>query len=85
MTLVERTIRAQRERLKKVNNTRFNVGDVEYRITYEGGVAEFISIYGRKGSKPFRYIDGFFGYKLNNAEEVVAKAKQVIRERISIF
>ena len=53
MTLIERTIRAQKERLKKVNNERFTIGDMEYRISYDGGVAEFISVYGRKGNKPF--------------------------------
>ena len=77
MTLVERTVRAQRERLKKVNNERFTIGDMEYRITYEGGVAEYISVYGRRGTRPFHYITGFFGFKLNTVEEVIAKAKDL--------
>lgn len=80
MTLIERTIRAQRERLKKVNNARFTLNDTEYRIKYEGGVAEFISIYGRKGNKPFHYVNGFFGYKMDNAEQVIAMAKAIVRK-----
>lgn len=85
MTLIERTIRAQKERLKKVNNERFTIGDMEYRISYDGGVAEYISVYGRKGNKPFHYIDGFFGFKLNNAEEIIAKAKDLAYKKYSNF
>lgn len=82
MTLAERTVKTQRENLKKVHNARFEYNGYEYRLSYHGGVAEFISIDGRKkGTEQFRYIDGFVGYKLFNRDQAIAYAKNLIMSR----
>ena len=77
-TLVERTIRAQRKNLKRAHNARFHLNGMEYRIVYDGGVGEYMSVYGRKNTERFRFIDGFHAYKLHSAEEVVDTAKRKV-------
>ena len=75
----ERTINALKSELKKVNNMKFTNGDTDYRIEYEGGLAEYIGIYGRKkGGIAFRFVDGFPAYDLGTKERVIDKAKQII-------
>ena len=82
-TLVERTIRTQRENLKKAHNSRFIANGNEYRITYSGGLAEFFAIYGRRvGERNFKYIDGFSAYKFYTKEQVVSYAKALVAESV---
>ncbi len=71
----------QRENLRKAHNVRFARGDYEYKIAYEGGLAEFIGIYRRKlGKRNFEYITGFAGYKFHSAEQVVSYAKAMVEQ-----
>lgn len=78
MTLVERTLRAQRDNLKEAHNYRFTKGGYEYRLLYEGGLAESFSIMRRReGERNFKYYDGFSAYKFFTKEQVIAYAKAV--------
>lgn len=81
-TLAERFIRMQKENLRKVNNYRFTKNGYEYRISYDGGLSEFISIYGRREgtSNQFRYIHGFSAYKMTNKEQIIAKAEELVEK-----
>ena len=82
-TLAERIISKQKDTLRKVNNARFEHEGWEYRINYDGGIAEFISIYGRKkGGSNYKYIDGFVGYKFFDKEQVIAYAKNLIYQKV---
>ena len=82
MTMAERVLRTQKENLKAVDNYRFKANGIEYRIRYEGGLSETINVYGRKDSaKPYRYVDGFAGYKMHDKEQVIAYAKGLIAQR----
>lgn len=82
MTMAERTLRAQKETLKSVDNYKFTADGMEYRIRYEGGLSETINVYGRKDSaKPYRYVDGFAGYKMHDKEQVIAYAKGLVTQR----
>ena len=79
VTLAERFIRNQKEALKDANNARFTVGEWEYKLAYEGGIAESFAIYGRrKGTSDYSYINGFMGFKLFNREQVIAMAKALV-------
>ena len=78
-----RLIRAKKEELRKANNTKFTVGDTDYRIEYDGGVAEYIAIYGRKrGGLLYRFVDGFAGYDYSTKDQVVNKAKELIKAQL---
>ena len=82
MTMAERMLRTQRENIKKANNARFEFDDKEYVIRYEGGIAEYVGIYGRKkGIGHYRFVDGFAGYKMNTAEQIVSMAKAIIANK----
>ena len=70
----------QREALREAHNSRFSIGDWEYRVRYDGGLAEAFSIYGRKGGGGFSYITGFSGFKCHSKEQVIALAKELVRK-----
>lgn len=77
----EQIIRAIKNELKKVHNTRFTVGDTNYRIEYEGGIAEYIAVYGRKkGGLLYRFVDGFYGYNCHTKDQAIDMAKSLINE-----
>lgn len=79
MTLAERTIRTQRETLKKANNMKFECNGNEYRLRYEGGVAEYISIHcHKKNRQEYKCVGGFDGYTMYSVAEVVDKAKAMV-------
>ena len=81
MTVAERRITATRDELKKAHNTKFTVGDTDYKIAYEGGIAEYIGIYGRKkGGLLFRFVAGFNGYDYTTKEQVISKAKELVQK-----
>ena len=83
MTKAERIILATKVELRKVHNEKFSVGDTDYRISYEGGIAEYIAIYGRKkGGLAYRYIAGFNGYDYSTKDQVINKAKEIIAEKL---
>ena len=82
ITVAERVIKTQRENIKKAHNARFKYKDMEYRISYDGGLAEFFSIHGRKvGTEQFKYVAGFNGYKYNNKEQVIAHARLLMMNK----
>lgn len=71
---------AQKTELKKAHNARFTKGDTEYRIKYEGGIAESFGIYSRPiGGRDFKYVAGFAGYKLYTKEQVISIAKTMVK------
>ena len=80
MTLAERTIAKQKENLRKVHNFRFEHGDTEYRMQYDGGVAEYISVYGRrKGTQgAYRYMFGFYAFGFYTDTEAIKYAKDYV-------
>lgn len=79
MTFAERMMNAQKEALKSLNNYKFTQDGYEYRLVYNGGVAEFVSIYGRRvGTEAYKYISGFEGYDLYSREDAIAEAKKII-------
>lgn len=81
-TLAEQMIKVQRENLRKVHNTRFIIGEREYRITYVGGLSEYISVDARNiGDRNFKCYTGFAGYKFRTADEVVSHVKKIIAEK----
>ena len=83
MTIAERTIMTQRENIRKAHNARFNYKDMEFRITYDGGLSEFFSIHGRRrGTEQFKYVSGFAGYKYATKDDVIEHAKTVIMQKI---
>lgn len=74
-------IENQREAIKKAHNARFTMNDKEYRIKYEGGIAESFGVYGRPvGGKVYSYVAGFAGFKLFSREQVIAMAKEMVRK-----
>ena len=78
-TTAERVVRTQRNNLKKVHNKRFTYKDYEYRIEYVGGLSEYIAVDGRKiGTKVFKSVTGFAGYKFQTAEDVFTHAKTLV-------
>ena len=78
-TYVDRIIRTQKTTLKKAHNERFRLYDMEYRIIYEGGIGEYFSVYGRKGTERFRFVCGFNAYKMHSVEEVIENAKRKVQ------
>ena len=79
MKLAERIIATQRNNLRKANNARFENNGFEYRIIYNGGLSEFMAIFGRPvGKRNFHYIKGFPAYKMHNKEEVIAEAMRLV-------
>ena len=79
ITVAERVLRTQRENIKKANNYRFKYKGMEYKLSYDGGLAEFFSIQGRKlGTERFKYIDGFNGYIFDNKDQIIEHAKRMI-------
>ena len=82
-SLVERTIRTQKENLRKVHNVRFIIGDTEYKLTYVGGLSEYIAIDARKvGHRNFKCANGFAGYKFYTAEDAIEHAKKLVSENL---
>ena len=82
--LVERTLRTQKEQLKLAHNERYTQGELEFRIIYEGGLAESFAILSRKkGERNFKYFDGLSAYKLYNAEQVISYAKALTSQRLN--
>ena len=70
----------QRDALKQANNARFKKNGMEYRIKYEGGIADCFGVYGRPtGTRAYKYIAGFAGYKLYTKEQVIAMAKCMVK------
>lgn len=83
-TLVKRFIRTQKENLKQTHNERYEQGDYEFRLIYEGGLAEsFAILYRRIGERNFKYFDGFSAYKFNNKEQVIAFAKALTSQKMA--
>ena len=83
MTLIERTIKTQKAELKKAHNERFIIGDFEFRLIYEGGLAEFFRIMCRKvGERNFKYLTGFNSYKLVSKEAVINHAKELVSQKV---
>jgi len=86
MNVAERRILALKKELKKINNTHVDVGDMEYRIEYRGGIAEYIAIFGRKKDEnrkaglPYRFIDGFEAYTMVSKDQALEKAKSIIQK-----
>ena len=81
-TLIERTLKTQKNNLKQAHNERYTQGDYEFRIIYEGGLAESFAIMAREiGGRNFRYFDGFSAYKLHNKEQVVSYAKALTSQK----
>ena len=79
MTASERRILATKDELRKVHNTKISHGDMDYRIEYEGGIAEYVSIYGRKkGGLAYRFVDGFNAYDYSTKDQVLERAKEII-------
>ena len=80
MSLTERTLRAQKKALNGAHNKRFEQGNKEYIIKYEGGISEFVGVYGRrKGStKAFRYVTGFEGFRAKSTDEIIEQAKEKV-------
>ena len=84
-TLIERTLRTQREQLKLAHNERFTKGEYEFRLIYEGGLAESFAILARKqGERNFNYFDGFSAYKFYTTEQVLAFAKAQASQRLGL-
>ena len=82
MTAIE-VIGKQREELKKAHNARFTFNGNEYRIIYEGGIGEAFGVYRRKiGTKPFKYVVCFSGYKMYSKEQVIAMAKNMVKKDV---
>ena len=82
-TLVKRFIRTQKENLKQAHNFRFTYGEHEFRLIYEGGLAESFAIMYRKiGDRNFRYFDGFSAYKLYDKEQVISLAKALASQKL---
>ena len=80
MELASVILKAQREALRKAHNARFIKNGMEYKVCYEGGLAETFGIYGRPvGARNFTYITGFAGYKMHNKEQVIAMAKNMVK------
>ena len=78
MTIAERIIEDQKKSLRKLHNQRFLTNTMEYRLTYEWGIAEYISIQGRRrGVGDFKYVNGFNAYTMNGAE-ALERAKMII-------
>ena len=84
---VKHAINIQREELKKAHNKKFKIGNYSYRIIYEGGLAEYVSVYGRKdGGLLYRFIAGFPAYDIHDHKVVIEEAQKIIQkhqERIS--
>ena len=79
MGIAERIIGAQKKNLSELNNKRFTRGNMEYRLSYDGGIAEFVTIQGRRcGTDDFRYINGFNGYMFTTTAEALAHAKKLV-------
>jgi len=82
-TLIERVIRTQSESIKQAHNERFEMDGYEFRIIYEGGLAESIAILRRRiGDRNFKYFDGFSAYKLYSKEQVVSYAKALTSQKL---
>lgn len=77
-TLIDRTLRKQKETLKSVNNARFHLNGMEYKISYDGGIGEYISVYGRENNERFRFINGFHAYKLKTKDDVIGMAMRKV-------
>lgn len=77
-TLIDRKLRMQRQNIKESHGKRFFMQGMEYRIVYDGGVGEYVSVYGRRGSDRFRFINGFYAYMLHTADEVISTAKKKV-------
>lgn len=75
-------IENQREAIKKAHNARFTQNGKDYRIKYEGGIAESFGVYEKcvSGSKSYVYVAGFAGFKLYSKEQVIAMAKEMVRK-----
>ena len=79
--IAKELIEEQRDSLKKAHNARFVQNNHEYRIKYEGGLAESFGVYGRPvGTRTYSYIVGFAGYKMYSKEQVIAMAKEMVRK-----
>ena len=82
-SLVERFIIMQRETLKQAHNFRFTYEGYEFRLIYEGGLAESFSVLWRKiGDRNFRHFDGFSAYKLYDKEQVISFAKALVSQKL---
>lgn len=72
-------LETQRKALREAHNARFIKNGMEFKIAYEGGIAECFGIYGRPiGARDFKYVTGFVGYKMYNREQVIAMAKNMV-------
>ncbi len=74
----------QRQILKRAHNAKFRIGSMEYKVKYEGGLAESFGVYGRPiGARNYSFVAGFAGYKLYSYEQVVSLAKEMVRNKSS--
>ena len=79
MNIAERIINEQKGNLQELNNKRFIDGNMEYRLSYDGGIAESITIQGRRvGTKDFVYINSFNAYTFKTAKEAFDYAKSIV-------
>lgn len=73
----------QNRELRKLNNLRFLVDGYEYRLTYRGGFAPFISIDRRKiGARKFEYFPGLDAKHFQSADQALKEAETWIRQKI---
>ena len=81
--IATKLIKKQRETLRGVNNYRFTIKGNEFRIKYEGGIAEYVSVTGRPDRKHnFKHVVGFHAYKLYDREQVIEKAKDLASQMV---
>ena len=79
MTLAERTLNMQKENLKNANGARFTKHGYEYKLSYEGGIAEAVNIYGRRvGERNFKLVSGFNAYMCNTTDEVIKQSMALV-------
>lgn len=77
-------IGCQTNNLRKVNGAKFEFGDFEYRLTYEGGFAAFVAIDRRKiGTRNFKYFSGFGAFGCWTAGQVMEKAMEKIKSKVA--
>lgn len=79
VTNAKKLIKMQEKALSKADGFRFVYGNYEYRVSYQGGFAAFVSIDRRMiGKRNFKYFDGFGAYHMRNAQDIINKATEIV-------
>ena len=79
MTIAESFADRQSMMVMKVHNWRYKTKAMEYRLRYDGGITEHITIQGRRNEKyPFRYVNSFDAYTMKTPTEIIDHASAML-------